>query len=133
MSHVLLDTHVWAWSLTDRRRLSERAVLALQSAETVSLSVISLYEIGQKVRLGKWPEMANKLDTMIGIADLQGLRLIEISATISIAASAFDWPHRDPFDRLLAGTAIDRGLVLVSADTAFDELAPRPGWPGRVW
>ena len=58
MSAVLLDTNAFAMMLTDDPRLTDAARAAILNASRVALSVISLYEIGQKVRLGKWPEMA---------------------------------------------------------------------------
>jgi predicted nuclease of predicted toxin-antitoxin system len=38
------------------------------------------------------------------------------------------WDHRDPFDRIIAATAITRGLVLVSTDAAFNALTGMPKW-----
>ena len=96
MSAVLLDTHAWAWTLSGDARLSTRATEAIEAAETVSVSAISLYEIGQKVRLGKWPEMVAHHLKLIDIADEQGVRLLPVSALASLAAADFGWPHRDP-------------------------------------
>jgi PIN domain nuclease of toxin-antitoxin system len=59
-------------------RLSAPAIAAIEQAETVSISAISLFEIGQKVRLGKWPEMAPFL-RLISLAQEQGGRLMEVS------------------------------------------------------
>lgn len=133
MKHILLDTHAWAWSLTADARLSGAATAAMEQAETVSISAISLFEIGQKVRLGKWPEMEPFLSRLIGLADEQGGRLLETSVEASLLAATLEWAHRDPFDRFIAATAITRGLTLISADTAFDGLAAVPSWPGRLW
>lgn len=36
--------------------------------------------------------------------------------------------HRDPFDRLLAATAMVEGLTLVSADSAFDAYGLPRHW-----
>jgi predicted nucleic acid-binding protein len=36
-------------------------------------------------------------------------------------------------DRLIAATAISRGLMLVSIDAAFSALAGVAKWPGVVW
>ena len=36
-----------------------------------------------------------------------------------------DWSHRDPFDRLLAATALRRNLPIVSADAVFDGVVTR--------
>lgn len=133
MKHLLLDTHAWAWSMTGDARLSAAAIVAMEQAETVSISAISLFEIGQKVRLGKWPEMAPFLDRLISLAEEQGGRLVEVSPEASLLAATMEWDHRDPFDRIIAATAITRGLVLVSTDAAFDALAGVTKWPGLVW
>jgi PIN domain nuclease of toxin-antitoxin system len=105
----------------------------MEQAETVSISAISLFEIGQKVRLGKWPEMEPFLSRLIRLADEQGGRLLETSAEASLLTATLEWAHRDPFDRFITATAITWGLTLISADTAFDALAAVPSWPGRLW
>jgi PIN domain nuclease of toxin-antitoxin system len=133
MKHILLDTHAWAWSMTGDTRLSAGAVTAMQQAEAVFISTISLFEIGQKVRFGKWPEMIPFLDKLIALAGEQGGWFVELSPEASLLAATLAWEHRDPFDRIIGATAITRGLALVSADTVFDGLANVPKWPGRVW
>jgi PIN domain nuclease of toxin-antitoxin system len=133
LSRVLLDTHTWAWSLISKDRLSPGAVGEIQSAEAVCISAISPYEIGQKVRLGKWPEMADHFVDLLDIAEKQGALLLPVSPQVTSLASVIDWDHRDPFDRLIGTTALVEGLVLISADTVFDQLSPMPQWPGRIW
>jgi PIN domain nuclease of toxin-antitoxin system len=133
LTQILLDTHAWAWSLTADARLSPGALAAMERADTVSISAISLLEIGQKVRLGKWPEMQPFLSRLVGLADEQGGRFVDMSPEASLAAATLEWSHRDPFDRIIAATAITRGLTLISADTAFDGLAAEPKWSGRIW
>jgi PIN domain nuclease of toxin-antitoxin system len=107
--------------------------MAITQAESVSISAITLFEIGQEVRLGKWPQMQPFLDRLIPLIDEQGGRLVELSPHASLLAATLEWQHRDPFDRIIAATAITRGLVLISADTVFDALAGSVEWPGRVW
>jgi len=51
------DTHAWVWALTGDARLSAPAQATIAEAEAVRVSPISFFEIGQKVRIGKWPEM----------------------------------------------------------------------------
>lgn len=133
MTPVLLDTHAWAWSLTADQRLSAAAVDAMGQAETVCVGAISFFEIGQKVRIGKWPEMAPFLDRLVSIADEQGAWVVDLSPEIALLAAGMEWDHRDPFDRIIAATAIVRGLALVSADVVFDTLPSFPKWRGRVW
>src|SRR5690625_2802637 len=105
----------------------------MKRAETVSISVISLFEIGQKVRLGKWPEMEPFLDRLVSLAEEQGGRLLTLSPDASLLAATLVRAHRDPFDRIIGATAITRGLTLISADPLFDSLSEQAHWPGRVW
>ncbi|BDV35710.1 type II toxin-antitoxin system VapC family toxin [Methylocystis iwaonis] len=125
LSAVLLDTHAWAWSLTDDPRLSEAARRAIGSAGVVYVSPITFYEIAQKVRLGKWPQMEPHIGSLPDLLLEQGGRAARFDPVVCTLAGTMDWAHRDPFDRLIAATAILDRLTLVSADPAFDGVLPR--------
>jgi PIN domain nuclease of toxin-antitoxin system len=83
------------------------------------------FEIAQKGRLGKWPEVAGVLDGLPALHETQGGRVAPLDAEICLSAGSLPWPHRDPFDRLIAVTALRRQLTLVSADSVFDEVLKR--------
>ncbi len=117
--------------LTNDPNLSAAAIRAADAAQAVRLSPISLFEISQKVRAGKWPEMAPYLDTLPDLAAGQGILTAPLTAEIAITAGRLSWSHRDPFDRILAATALQSGAVLVSADAMFDTLPS--GGLQRIW
>ena len=125
LTALLLDTHVWAWTLTDDRRISERARKEIAEASTISVSAISFFEIAQKVRLGKWPEMACYIERLQELLDRQRGVAFAFEAADCLMAGTMDWAHRDPFDRLLAASALRRHIPIVSADPAFDAILPR--------
>ena len=125
MKALLLDTHAWVWSLTGDRRLAKTALAAIERSEAVLLSAISFCEIGQKVRLGKWPEMASFVDDLPSLLEAQGGAVADLDARICLIAGTMDWSHRDPFDRIIAATALRRDLTLVSADLVFDGVVAR--------
>ena len=126
MTTVLLDTHTWAWSLSGDARLSKPALAAISAADAVLVSPISFFEIAQKVRLGKWPEMEPFVGRLAALLGEQGGSVAGFDPSICIAAAGMmAWTHRDPFDRLLAATATHFNLPLVSADTAFDGIVSR--------
>ena len=122
MRSVLLDTNAFAMVLTDDPRLPPDTKRAILSASRVSISAITFYEIGQKVRLGKWDAMARFAPDLVGIALEAGFDLISLSAGIAGSASLLEWSHRDPFDRMIAAVAIEEGSDLISSDQAFDDL-----------
>ena len=130
MSTVLLDTHAWIWSLMDSARLPESARAAVVRSDSVRVSPVSLFEVAQKARLGKWPEIEPHLDALV--ADEQALSA-PFTRTIAARAGMLDWSHRDPFDRLIAATAIELKSPLISRDDEFDGLTGLDGWKGRIW
>ncbi|HMA51426.1 MAG TPA: type II toxin-antitoxin system VapC family toxin [Magnetospirillaceae bacterium] len=125
MKAVLLDTHAWASSLSDDDRLSPAALEAIERAETIYVSPVSFFEIGQMVRQGFWPEMEPYVHQMASILEEQGGMVAALEPSICVDAAMLDWAHRDPFDRLIAATAKYYALPLISADTVFDGKVPR--------
>ncbi len=89
------------------------------------VSPISFFEIAQKVRLGKWPQMEPFIQTLPGLLEERGGMIADLDADICVAAGVMTWRHRDPFDRLLAATALHRALPMISADNVFDGHVPR--------
>ena len=130
MSAILLDTHAWIWSLMEPSRLGKAVKTVIVEADSVAVSPISVYEVTRKARLGKWPEIVPHVGQLVGET-----QTVSAPFTRAIAAQAgtLDWTHRDPFDRLIAATAIEMRCPLVSKDIAFDALQGTAGWLGRVW
>ncbi|ESQ90325.1 twitching motility protein PilT [Asticcacaulis sp. AC460] len=118
---LLLDTHVWAWSLTGIG-LSATMMDALDATDAIYVSPISFFEIGQKVRIGKWPEMAPYAGSLPGLLEDQKGLVATLTPDIALKAAMMDWEHRDPFDRILAATCLANNWPLVSVDAAFDAV-----------
>ncbi|MBV8107852.1 MAG: type II toxin-antitoxin system VapC family toxin [Hyphomicrobiales bacterium] len=125
MTTLLFDTHVWAWTLIGDLRISDRARKQIAGATTILVSAISFFEIVQKVRLGKWPEMARYVERLPELLANQRAVATSLEADDCLMAGTMDWPHRDPFDRLLAASALRRRIPIVSADGVFDALLTR--------
>ena len=130
MSAVLLDTHAWIWAAWTRP-VSAMVRRQQSSRRTPSTSVPSASTRSfAKARLGKWPEIAPHIDALLTETQTVSAPL---TRAVAARAGALDWTHRDPFDRIIAATAIEMGWALISKDAEFDALDGTPGWRGRVW
>lgn len=114
---LLLDTHIWLWSLLDPQRLSRRVVRELERKQNeLWLSPISVWEVlilHQKRRI----VLREDIEVWIGRA-LRAAPLTEapVSYAVALETRAIQLPHNDPADRFLAATAKVFGLTLVTAD-----------------
>ena len=119
----LLDTHVLLWVLTEPTRLSDRVrpVFANRSSE-LYVSSASAWEIATKHRLGKLPQA----DAVIGGYERHlrraEIETIPISTEHALLGGGLEWINRDPFDRVIAATAMVEGHPLVTDDGAFVDL-----------
>jgi PIN domain nuclease of toxin-antitoxin system len=133
MTTVLLDTHTWVWSLFAPSALSQTAKASIETAQTVTLAPCSFHEITAKHRSGKWPEVGPIIARLPQLLAAQGGVVAPYTAGMAMHSGGMDWAHKDPFDRMIAATAIELSCPLVSKDAAFDSLAGQAGWMGRIW
>ena len=114
---LLLDTHIWIWSLIDPEKLSARVSRTLENPDNQSwLSPISLWEV---LMLGAAGRIAANVGTEEWIRRaLQEVPLQEAPLTHEVALETrkLQLSHRDPADRFLAATARVFGLTIVTAD-----------------
>jgi PIN domain nuclease of toxin-antitoxin system len=114
---LLLDTHIWLWSLGEPHRLSRRVAKELDDRQNeLWLSPISVWEallLFRKKRIQISTDFAAWL-----AASLSTLPLIEAPLTFEVARTlpTLGMPHDDPADLFLAATAKAFELTLVTAD-----------------
>ena len=125
MSELLLDTNAFAWTLLRATQLSPAARAAIATATGTHLSAISIFEITQKVRTGKWAAMAPLAPNLISYAQLLRIDVVLLDGAICSTAGSMNWSHKDPFDRMIAATALHLGCPVVSSDRAFDGIVAR--------
>ena len=114
---LLLDTHIWIWSVGDKARLRPRVLKALESsANELWLSPISAWELTILVEKGR-------VVLSVGVEDWVGetlkagpFREAPLTTEVALATRGIGLSHRDPADTLLAATAKVFGLTLVTSD-----------------
>ncbi len=122
---LLLDTHIWVWSVVQPERLSTRVARQLTNpGNEIWLSAVSIWELRLLHDKGRVKLMP---DAVSWIGDnLSRLRIREAPLTfeVALAISSLKLPHNDPADGFIAATAKTFGLTLVTAD---EQLARVPG------
>lgn len=126
---LLLDTNAFVWWLRGEPRISPRlrATIEQNPGETY-VSAISAYEMSQKYRLGKWPEVAPFMEGFEALAAAANLSILNVTARHALRAGLLPGDHRDPFDRMLVAQAMVEGLRLVSSDRGLGRLGVEVVW-----
>jgi PIN domain nuclease of toxin-antitoxin system len=114
---LLLDTHIWLWSLYDPSRLGPRMRQELKNpSNELWLSPISTWEALILNEEGKISLPANISRWVVQAS--AAMREAPLTHEIVVAAGALQLQqHKDPGDRFLAATAQVLGLVLATADS----------------
>lgn len=126
----LLDTQAFFWLIQPDYRVPSHIADALTPASEVVVSDVSAFEAALKVRLGKFDaarELVVGWSASLASIDASPLSL---DTRHAITAGSLEWPHRDPFDRLIVGQAIVEGLTLVTSDRVVQRA---PGVDVLVW
>ena len=114
---LLLDTHIWIWSISQPQRLTRRVARELDSAQNqLWLSPISIWETSLLHRKGRL-KIPEGFSTWVTRA-LTTMPLTEAPLTFEVAdaLSTIDLPHSDPADMFLVASAKAFGLTLVTSD-----------------
>lgn len=114
---LLLDTHVWLWSLGEPHRLSRRVAKELDNRQNeLWLSPISIWEaflLFKKKRIQISTDFTTWLaNSLIDLPVIEAPLTFEVARTLPTVVV----PHEDPADLFLAATAKAFGLTLITAD-----------------
>jgi PIN domain nuclease of toxin-antitoxin system len=114
---IAVDTHAFLWMVQDSPRLSaaaRSAVLKIRPDE-IFVSTISLYEIAWLVERGR-VEIGEPINRFIASIEAR-FHILAPDSRIAVAAAQLPvvFPS-DPFDRIIAATAIVEGVPLITAD-----------------
>lgn len=119
MTGLLLDTHAFIWLSEDDPNLPQNMRSHIDEAETVYLSIVSLWEIAIKINIGKLSLKKSYQHIEIELKS-SDILLLPISIADTQKICYLPLYHRDPFDRMLIVQGMERDLILVSKDSKFD-------------
>jgi len=112
---VLLDTHALLWWLSDSEKLGPTArEIVADPAHDILVSVVSLWEIAIKIRIGKLDADLNEITDAI---PAEGFMLLQITPEHLKVLMGLPMHHRDPFDHLLIAQSISEQASFLSGNS----------------
>ena len=114
---LLLDTHIWLWSLLEPAKLSRRVASALEKdTNELWLSPISVWEVLQLTERGRIVLDQDPGEWVLKARMAAPFAEAPLTTEVALATRGLALRHRDPADAFLAATAKVFGLTLVTAD-----------------
>ena|ERR1700728_4507834 len=118
--HILLDTHIYLWHVSDDELLSREAKSLILGADSIRVSAASLWEIAIKVKLGK---LKADLERLVTEMEPSGFRELPVTSRHAAQLTKLPLLHPDPFDRLLVAQAMSEPLYLVTTDSQLPQYS----------
>jgi PIN domain nuclease of toxin-antitoxin system len=129
LARFLTDTHTLIWWWNEDERLSESARTALVDRRNeIFASCVNAWEIANKVRIGKLPEMAPFVTSYNSLVVEDGFVHLDLRHEHALEAGLFPGTHRDPFDRLIAAQALAEDCVVITRDREFGTFGCKVLW-----
>jgi PIN domain nuclease of toxin-antitoxin system len=126
---VLLDTCTFIWLALEPDRLSPQSRALFDDRATEShLSMASVLEIALKYRAGKLPLPLSPSEWIPSRRAFFHLKELALTESVVYRSCELPTDHQDPFDRLLAATAIEAGATILSPDKQLSLLGA-----SRIW
>lgn len=114
---LLLDTHIWLWSLLDPDQLGREVTRAFETPDVeLWLSPISVWEALMLIERGRVKVDRPAPEWMDEALAAVPLREAPLTHRVALESRRLRLPHADPADRFLAATARIYDLTLVTAD-----------------
>jgi len=111
---IIIDTHIFLWSLSDPSRIAEQKVRELESlANIIYVSSITIAELMIKASIGKLQINFDPVD----LAQQSGFELLDFSGRDALLLKNLPFHHRDPFDRMLISQSIATKYPLMTDDS----------------
>lgn len=117
----LIDTQIFLWFLSDRKRFSARARQFLEDTDSnrFYLSDVTAWEVAIKYGLGKLNLPETPEFFFMDRVRQAGYRHLRIDLRHVTRVHSLPQFHRDPFDRLLITQAILEDMTIISDDRVF--------------
>jgi len=126
----LLDTCAFIWYIETSGRLPEAVRRIIDTSENIYLSQATLWEIAIKQTTGK----INLPMTSFELEDKcreEKITVLPLECRYFERIKKLPLIHRDPFDRIIIATAIERDLTLLTKDSEIIKYEVKTIWQSQ--
>ncbi|MCF0056939.1 type II toxin-antitoxin system VapC family toxin [Dyadobacter sp. CY356] len=116
MQQYLLDTHTLLWMQDDNKNLSPLAKKILSDGNSqLYVSIASFWEVTIKLSLRKL-ELEYTIDELFTACEITNIVILPIEIAFLKELHSLPFFHKDPFDRIIAATALSLDLSIITID-----------------
>jgi len=125
---IVLDTSALLYWTLDPARLSLKAEQAIEQAERIVISSISVWEIACKVKRRKLVIPLTITDYVERLQRLEALEILAVDVQTWLDNLDLSWEHRDPADRTIVALATRFGCSLITSDRVIADYYQETIW-----
>ncbi len=125
---IVLDTSVLLFWTLDHTKLTSKARRAIQQADQVIVSSISIWEIALKIKRHKLAIPVSMPDYVERLQHLQKLEIRAVNVQTWLDNIDLPWEHKDPADRTVVALANRLDCPLVTSDHVISDYYSKTIW-----
>jgi PIN domain nuclease of toxin-antitoxin system len=125
---IVLDTSAVIFWTLDPERLSPKAKQAIEQADRILISSISIWEIALKVKRQKLVIPLSMDEYVDRLRQLGSLEILAVDIQTWLDNVDLPWDHRDPADRTIVALAARNNCPLITSDEIIADYFARTIW-----
>ena len=125
---IVLDTSALIFWTLDPQRLSPKAKQAIEQADRILISSISIWEIALKVKHQKLDIPLPMNEYVDRLRQLGSLEILAVDIQTWLDNVDLLWDHRDPADRTIVALAARNNCPLITSDEKIANFFAETIW-----
>lgn len=125
---IVLDTSALIFWTLDPQRLSPKAKQAIEQADRILISSISIWEIALKVKHRKLDIPLAMNEYVDRLHRLGNLEILAVDIQTWLDNVNLPWDHRDPADRTIVALAARNDCPLITSDAIIANFFAKTIW-----
>jgi PIN domain nuclease of toxin-antitoxin system len=125
---IVLDTSALIFWTLDPQRLSPKAKQAIEQADHILISSISIWEIALKVKHRKLDIPLPMNEYVDRLHQLGSLEILAVDIQTWLDNVNLAWDHRDPADRTIVALASRNHCPLITSDEIIAKFFAKTIW-----